>query len=228
MSLQRHKTDPELGLKVEEYLITKGVNTPMIKDTNVTYSDSHQRATIEESFTQIMRSLRLDLTDDSLIDTPKRIAKMFVDELYWGLKTENFPKMTVVDNKITYDEMVVVDNITSMSSCEHHFVTIDGLAHIAYIPKNKVIGLSKFNRVVEYFSRRPQIQERLTEQIFHTLTYLLDTPDVAVVINAKHYCVKSRGVEDSNSSTTTSKMGGRFRSVPELRAEFLNLIPRKD
>ena len=157
------------------------------------------------------------------METPTRLAKMYVDELYWGLDYNNFPKCTAIENKMGYDEMVLEKNVTVLSTCEHHFVTIDGLAAIAYIPNKKVIGLSKLNRIVEFFSKRPQVQERLTEQIYHTLTYILGTEDVAVVIDAVHFCVRSRGVRDYNSSTITSKLGGRFKSNPALRAEFLSL-----
>ncbi|NDG80080.1 MAG: GTP cyclohydrolase I FolE, partial [Synechococcaceae bacterium WB8_1B_057] len=158
---------------------------------------------IEQLFTQIMQALNLDLSDDSLAETPKRVAKMYVNEIFWGLDWEAFPKCTTVENKMKYDEMVIERNINVQSNCEHHFVVIDGVATVAYIPKDKVLGLSKINRIVEYFSKRPQIQERLTEQVFHALSYILDTANIAVVIDAQHYCVKSRGVEDVGSSTTT-------------------------
>ena len=170
-----------------------------------------------------MHTLGLDLSDDSLIETPKRVAKMYVNEIFWGLDFEAFPKCTTVDNKMKYDEMVVERNINVQSNCEHHFVVIDGLATVAYVPKQKVLGLSKINRVVEYFSKRPQIQERLTEQIFHALQFILETEDVAVMIDAQHFCVKSRGVEDAGSSTITSKLGGGFKSDPAARAEFYQI-----
>ncbi len=165
----------------------------------------------------------LDMTDDSLMDTPNRVAKMFVDEIYWGLLPENFPKATTVENKMKYDQFVVEKDITVMSSCEHHLVTIDGFAHVAYIPNKKVLGLSKINRIVEYFSRRPQIQERLTEQIFHAMCFILETEDVAVWIDAKHYCVKSRGVGDQNSHTVTNKLGGSFAKNATTRQEFVSI-----
>jgi len=178
---------------------------------------------IESHFKGIMETLGLDLSDDSLVDTPKRVAKMYVNEIFWGLDYEAFPKCTTVDNKMKYNEMVCERNINVQSNCEHHFVVIDGLATVAYVPKDKVLGLSKINRIVEYFSKRPQIQERLTEQIFHTLQFILDTEDVAVMIDAQHYCVKSRGVEDTGSSTVTTRLGGGFKSDPAARNEFLSI-----
>jgi GTP cyclohydrolase I len=170
-----------------------------------------------------MQVLGLDLNDDSLVETPKRVAKMYVNEIFWGLDYEAFPKCTTVNNKMKYNEMVVERNVNVQSNCEHHFVVIDGLATVAYVPKDKVLGLSKINRIVEYFSKRPQIQERLTEQIFHTLQYILDTEDVAVLIDAQHYCVKSRGVEDTGSSTVTVRLGGGFKNHPEVRNEFYQI-----
>lgn len=217
--LNKNKTDSELGLKVENYLKKLGIDTPTIETG---YSDEEKRKLITEKFSEIMTILGLDLTDDSLIDTPRRVAKMYVDEIFYGLKPENFPKATVIDNKMKYDEMVIEKNINVQSNCEHHFVIIDGKAAVAYIPKNKVLGLSKLNRIVEYFAKRPQVQERLTEQVYHALCCILETEDVAVIIKATHYCVKSRGVEDTNSETITSKVGGVFKSS-EARSEFLKL-----
>ena len=220
MSYNKQKTDPELGQKVHEHLVKMGVETP----TNPNNYDRKEKIDhIEAHFAHIMRILGLDLADDSLIDTPKRVAKMYVNEIFWGLDYEAFPKCTAVDNKMKYNEMVCERNINVQSNCEHHFVVIDGLATVAYVPNQKVLGLSKINRIVEYFSKRPQIQERLTEQVFHTLQYILDTEDVAVMIDAKHYCVASRGVEDTGSSTVTSKLGGGFKSDTAARAEFYQL-----
>ena len=220
MSYNKTKTDPELGKQVHEHLVKMGVETP-IKKRNLDRKD--QIAIIEGNFTEIMRALGLDLTDDSLMDTPKRVAKMYVNEIFWGLDYDSFPKCTTVDNKMKYNEMVVERNVNVQSNCEHHFVIIDGLATVAYVPKDKVLGLSKINRIVEYFSKRPQIQERLTEQIFHTLQFILDTEDVAVMIDAQHYCVKSRGVEDTGSSTVTCRLGGGFKTDPAARQEFLQI-----
>lgn len=218
----REKTDRALGLNVQEYLEKMGVATP-VDPERLKESSEYKIARIKEHMVSIMLHLGLDLKDDSLMDTPQRVAKMFVNELYWGLLPENFPKCTTVDNKMGYDEMVIERNIKVMSDCEHHLRTIVGKAHVAYIPKDKVLGLSKLNRVVEYFSRRPQIQERLAEQIYHALTHILGTDDVAVVIDAEHFCVKQRGVEDVGSSTVTSKLGGSFMQ-PSQRAEFMSLI----
>ena len=214
------KTNPELGQQVEAHLVKCGINTPM---SGVIATEQEQLETIERSIKDIMTVLGLDMSDDSLIDTPRRVAKMYAKETMWGLKPENFPKCTTVDNKMKYNEMVCERNINVQSNCEHHFVVIDGLATVAYVPNQKVLGLSKINRIVEYFSKRPQIQERLTEQIFHTLQYILDTEDVAVMIDAQHYCVKSRGVEDTGSSTVTCRLGGGFKSDPAARQEFLQI-----
>ena len=220
MSYNKTKTDPALGQQVHEYLVKMGVETPTLPNS-LDRKDKIDR--IEEHFTAIMQYLGLDLTDDSLIETPKRVAKMYVNEIFWGLDYEAFPKCTTVDNKMQYNEMVVERNVNVQSNCEHHFVVIDGLATVAYVPKQKVLGLSKINRIVEYFSKRPQIQERLTEQIFHTLQFILDTEDVAVMIDAQHYCVKSRGVEDTGSSTVTCRLGGGFKTDPAARQEFLQI-----
>jgi len=220
MSYNKTKTDPELGQKVHEHLVKMGVETP----TNPNNYDRKEKIDhIEAHFAHIMRILGLDLSDDSLCDTPKRVARMYVNEIFWGLDYDAFPKCTAVDNKMKYNEMVCERNINVQSNCEHHFVVIDGLATVAYVPNQKVLGLSKINRIVEYFSKRPQIQERLTEQVFHALQYILETEDVAVMIDAQHYCVKSRGVEDTGSSTVTSKLGGGFKSDPAARAEFYQL-----
>ena len=220
MSYNKTKTDPELGKRVHEHLVSVGVETPM-KHMDLDRKD--KISIIETNFKQIMELLGLDLSDDSLMETPKRVAKMYVNEIFWGLDYEAFPKCTTVDNKMRYNEMVVERNVSVQSNCEHHFVVIDGLATVAYVPKQKVLGLSKINRIVEYFSKRPQIQERLTEQIFHTLQFILETEDVAVMIDAQHYCVRSRGVEYTGSSTVTSRLGGGFKTDPAARTEFLNI-----
>jgi len=221
MAFDKTKTDPVLGKKVHEHLMSVGVETPVI-DNGLSRKEKIDK--IQNNFHEIAETLGLDLKDDSLIDTPKRVAKMYVNEIFWGLDYAAFPKVTVVDNKMQYNEMVVERGISVQSYCEHHFVNIDGLATVAYIPNNKVLGLSKMNRVVEYFSRRPQIQERLTEQIYHALSFILETENVALTIDAKHFCVKSRGVEDTECSTVTSRLGGNFKAHPEVRAEFLALL----
>jgi GTP cyclohydrolase I len=224
MSYNKTKCDPELGQQVHKHLVKMGVETP----TNPNSYDRKEKIDkIEAHFHSIMQTLGLDLTDDSLFETPKRVAKMYVNEIFWGLDYEAFPKCTTVDNKMKYNEMVCERNVNVQSNCEHHFVVIDGLATVAYVPKDRVLGLSKINRIVEYFSKRPQIQERLTEQIFHTLQFILDTEDVAVMIDAKHYCVAARGVEDTGSSTVTSRLGGGFKNDPAARAEFYQIARQK-
>jgi GTP cyclohydrolase IA len=186
-----------------------------------TLTDEEKVEIIAKNFLSIMETLGLDLKNDSLQDTPKRIAKMYVRELFSGLDPKKFPKITVIDNEMEYDQMLVVKDIKTLSVCEHHFQTIDGLATVAYIPAKKVIGLSKINRVVEFFSRRPQVQERLTKQIADCLQYVLRTEHVAIHIAAKHYCVIARGIQDTNSVTTTSDLRGHFKTKAETRSEFL-------
>lgn len=186
-------------------------------------SDKMKIKRIESHMTSVMKILGLDLTDDSLTDTPKRIAKMYVTELFAGLKEENFPKITCIENSMECDEMVSVSGIRVLSVCEHHFVTIDGYATVAYVPKKKVIGLSKINRIVDYFAKRPQVQERLVKQIADCLVAILETEDVAVHIKAKHYCVISRGVRDMESETTTTDLRGCFRKG-EVKSEFLRTV----
>jgi GTP cyclohydrolase I len=192
--------------------------TPMVPNN---LSEDEKIDLIAKHFEQIMITLGLDIKDDSLRETPRRVAKMYVREIFSGLSTCSFPKMTSIENKLGYNEMITVKDISVISVCEHHFVTIDGRATVSYIPKQKVIGLSKINRVVRYFSRRPQVQERLTKQIADCLEQVLETPDVAVTISAKHYCVVQRGVEDSMSVTVTTDLRGAFREDQRTRQEFL-------
>lgn len=187
-------------------------------------SDHQKIEKIAGHFSEIMQTLGLDLNDDSLKDSPKRIARMYVNEIFEGLNPANFPKLTSIENKLGYNEMVTVKDVSIISVCEHHFVTIDGRATISYIPKNRVMGLSKINRIARFFSRRPQVQERLTKQIADCLSYALETMDVAVSIRAKHYCVVQRGVEDSASETVTSDLRGAFRDDPRTRSEFLSVL----
>ncbi|MEL0611662.1 GTP cyclohydrolase I FolE [Marinomonas arenicola] len=208
----------EEAIKVRDALIRHGLETPMI-DNGLTSEEKYQR--IKQSFEDVVSTLGLDLTDDSLAETPHRIAKMYVKEIFSGLDYAQFPKITVIDNKMKVDEMVKVSNISFTSTCEHHFVTIDGFAKVAYLPKNKIIGLSKINRIVRFFAQRPQVQERLTQQILVTLQVLLETDNVAVSINATHYCVKARGVMDASSSTQTTALGGLFKRSDKTRGEFL-------
>lgn len=216
------KKDHNLGIKVKEFLESKGVETPT-NTSKLNVPNDIKLQSIEANIKEIMITLGLDLSDDSLIDTPKRVAKMYVNEIFSGLNYDNFPKCTTVENKMHYDEMVLVEDITCISSCEHHLVTIDQKATIAYIPKDKVLGLSKLNRLAKFFAQRPQIQERFTEQLFYALTYILETDDVAILVKGKHYCVAARGVEDASSTTTTSKLGGNFKKDSALRSEFLKL-----
>ena len=223
LPLRRSATSAESDLRpeaiaVRDALIARGLETPMADNG---LSPEEKRRRIQAQFTEIMQVLGLDLTDDSLADTPRRIAKMYVNEIFGGLDYRNFPKLTVVENKMRCDEMIKVGSISLSSTCEHHFITIDGTATVAYIPKGKVIGLSKINRVVAFFAQRPQIQERLTEQVLLALQTLLETEDVAVSITATHFCVKARGVMDANSETTTTALGGAFKISPETRREFL-------
>lgn len=177
---------------------------------------------LTEKFHDILETLGLDLSNDSLKESPKRIARMYINEIFKGLDAANFPKITVIENEMKYDQMIVIRDVRIISTCEHHFVTIDGKATIAYIPNEKVIGLSKINRIADFFSRRPQVQERLTKQIADCLVHVLGTEDVGVHINAKHYCVASRGIEDVGSSTITSDVRGVFRDDSRTRSEFLS------
>ncbi|MEO1050511.1 MAG: GTP cyclohydrolase I FolE [Bacteroidota bacterium] len=198
------------------------VETPMREDAFVK-SDAEKMANIEKLFGGIMEELGLDLTDDSLKGTPYRVAKMYVKELFHGLNPENKPSLSVFDNKYQYNKMLVEKEITFTSACEHHFLPIIGKAHIAYISSGKVIGLSKLNRIVEYYGKRPQVQERMTLQIFNELKDALETEDVIVVVEAEHLCVSTRGVNDKTSRTTTLEYGGKFTDT-DLRNEFYQLI----
>lgn len=213
----------DAAIRVRSALEARGLETPM-KSNNLTLDDKQSRIT--GLMTEMMDVLGLDLEDDSLAETPKRIAKMYVREIFSGLDYSYFPKITLIENKMKVDEMVQVRDITLTSTCEHHFVTIDGTATVAYIPRSKVIGLSKINRIVQFFARRPQVQERLTQQVLVALQALLESDDVAVSITATHYCVKARGVMDATSSTTTTSLGGIFKSRPETRQEFLGGVAR--
>ena len=202
---------------VRHALVDRGLETPL-KHNGMTPADKYQR--IKSLMTDVVATLGLDLGDDSLCETPHRIAKMYVDEIFSGLDYHNFPKITDIDNKMQVEEMVRVADISVTSTCEHHFITIDGQASVAYIPGDKIIGLSKINRIVRFFAQRPQVQERLTQQILVALQTLLQTDDVAVSIDATHYCVKSRGVMDSQSVTRTTALGGCFKRDPKTRDEF--------
>jgi GTP cyclohydrolase I len=202
---------------VRTALIEQGLETPMVENG---LSDEEKRQRIKTAMTDVMEALGLDLADDSLCDTPRRIAKMYVDEIFSGLDYRKFPKITQIENKMKIEQPVQVTDISLTSTCEHHFVTIDGTASVAYIPKHTVIGLSKINRLVAFFAQRPQVQERLTQQVMVALQALTGTEDVAVSINAAHYCVKARGIRDSQSYTKTSSLGGVFNTNADMRKEF--------
>jgi len=199
-----------------------GLETPMKADA-FKLSDSEKKERIAILFEEIMDVMGLDLTDDSLQGTPNRVAKMYIDEIFSGLNPENKPKVALFDNKYQYNQMLVEKNITFYSNCEHHFVPIIGKAHVSYISSGKVIGLSKLNRIVQYYAKRPQVQERLTNQIANELKSILDTENVAVIIDAKHLCVSSRGIKDDTSSTVTSFYGGRFNTSEKI-TELQNYI----
>lgn len=213
---------PELSFEAElvrDTLIEQGLETPMI-DNGLSSEQKYER--IKGLMADVMNTLGLDLGDDSLAETPHRIAKMYVREIFAGLDYTKFPRLALIENKMGANEMVKIREIDLTSTCEHHFVTIDGVAKVAYIPGDKIIGLSKINRIVRFFAQRPQVQERLTRQILVALQTLLGTDNVAVSIDATHYCVKSRGVMDSNSQTSTTALGGCFIDNIHTRAEFLN------
>jgi len=198
----------------DDHLYT-GLETPLRADA-FEQSDAEKKEQIAELFEQIMHVMGLDLSDDSLRGTPMRVAKMYIDEIFSGLNPANKPKVALFDNKYEYGQMLVEKNITFYSNCEHHFVPIIGQAHVAYISSGKVIGLSKLNRIVQYYAKRPQVQERLTNQIGSELQSILETEDVAVIIDAKHLCVSSRGIKDDTSATVTSFYGGQFERTEKL------------
>lgn len=205
----------------EEHL-SKAPDTPL-KAESKTRSEAEKIRLIEKHFGSIMEILGLDLTDDSLSGTPYRVAKMYVEEIFSGLNPANEPKVSLFDNKYHYNEMLVEKNIQVHSHCEHHLLPIEGRAHVAYISNGKVIGLSKINRIVEYYAKRPQVQERLTKQIADALKEALDTDDVAVLVNANHMCVRARGIQDVDSSTITTEYSGKFQEK-ETKDEFLHYI----
>ncbi|MGK2889400.1 MAG: GTP cyclohydrolase I FolE [Candidatus Malihini olakiniferum] len=206
---------------VHKALLARSLETPLC---GALLDAATRKARIAEHMTEVMNLLSLDLQYDSLAETPNRIAKMYVNEIFAGLDYANFPKITIIENKMKVDEMVTVRDITLTSTCEHHFVTIDGKATVAYIPKEAVIGLSKINRIVQFFAQRPQVQERLAQQILVALQTLLGTSNVAVSIDAVHYCVKARGICDATSATTTTSLGGFFKSSQNTRQEFLRAV----
>lgn len=209
--------------QVRNALLAKGIETPTVVTGK---PKTLRREQIEQKMREVLELLELDLRDDSLEETPKRLAKMYVDEIFSGLDYATFPKITKIQNRMKVSEMVLVDDVTLTSTCEHHFVTIDGKVAVAYYPKDWVIGLSKINRVVQFFAQRPQVQERFTEQILTAFQTILETDDVAVYVKATHFCVKCRGVRDTNSQTITSAYGGVFLQDRETRKEFLAQIQK--
>lgn len=210
------------ALLVRNVLLIQGLENPVIALDSI--DNKIRKNRIAEHVTSIMYLLNLNLKNDSLLDTPKRIAKMYVEEIFSGLDYSNFPKITIFKNAMCMNEMITIRNINITSTCEHHFIIFNGTVTVSYIPKKNVIGLSKINRIVEFFSKRPQLQERLTQQIFLALQTLLNTHDVAVFIDAVHYCVKARGINDVTSTTTTTSLGGLFKSDVNCRKEFFHAI----
>lgn len=205
------------ALMVKRALLERGLESPVI---SCPLSPQEKIDKVAGHIEEIMKILGLDLDDDSLHETPRRIGRMYVNEIFSGLDYRNFPQITLIENKMKFDEMIKVKDISLTSTCEHHFVVIDGTATVAYMPNTKIIGLSKINRIVQFFSRRPQVQERLTQQILAALQVLLDTKNVAVSITAAHYCVKARGARDQTSLTTTTALGGYFKHNAASRQEF--------
>ncbi len=187
-------------------------------------NDEEKIEKIKKHFFHIMEVLGLDMNDDSLRRTPKRVAKMFIHEIFSGLNPKNTPNFSIFENKYKYNQMLIEKNITVYSTCEHHFLPIIGKAHVGYISNGKVVGLSKINRIVNFYARRPQVQERLTIQIVQSLKKMLETQDVACIIEAKHLCVNSRGIKDTDSSTVTTELVGSFKKNSEIRKEFLHHI----
>lgn len=220
------KNNAQLGIEVNDHLTSLGINTPMTDKVLVDREEKIEKIT--QLTADVLETLGLDLTDDSLEETPMRVAKMFVDEIFSGLRTDTFPKCTTVENKFcSGDEFVLEKNITLYSDCEHHLRPIIGKAHVAYIPGKKVLGLSKLNRITQYFAQRPQVQERLNQQIAQAIAFITDSQDVMVVIEAAHTCVSQRGIKDTNSSTVTATCLGAFgEHNSALRKEVMANIGR--
>lgn len=216
----RIKTDETLGERIREHLIDLGLESASARDSK-SWGTAHRA--MERGTHNFLAALN-QLPDPSRDGTPDRVADMFVEDLCWGLDYSKFPKCTATPNDMRYDEMVAVEKIETISLCEHHFQTIYGHTHVAYIPGAQVLGLSKFARVTEFFARRPQIQERMTAQISAALKFILETQDVAIVQKCQHFCMVARGARQSNALTTTSQMSGKFRSEPALRKEFFDAI----
>jgi len=218
--------DKHLHDEIGDDHMSANLETPLRADA-FELSAEEKVEKIEADFRNIMETLGLDLTDDSLKGTPKRVAKMFVKEIFGGLLPERKPGMSTFENKYNYNQMLVEKDIVVYSTCEHHFLPIVGRAHVGYISKGRVIGLSKMNRIVEFYAKRPQVQERLTMQIVKAMQDALGTDDVACIIDAKHLCVNSRGIKDIESSTVTAEFGGAFKENEQLRKEFIAYIGMK-
>ena len=218
-------TEKELQELIGDNHQMTSAETPLRADA-FEKTDAEKMQTIEKHFHIIMEEMGLDMTDDSLSGTPHRVAKMFIQEIFSGLNPANKPKMSVFENSYNYDKMLVEANISFNSTCEHHFLPIVGKAHIGYVSSGKVIGLSKLNRIVDYYSRRPQVQERLIMQIFNELKTVLETDNVIVVMEATHLCVSSRGIKDESSYTSTIQYGGVFNEK-ENRKDFFNLMKQE-
>lgn len=209
------------ALLVRAALLLKGLENPII-ELNIDHYTRMSRIT--EHIASIINLLKLNLNHDSLVHTPKRIAKMYIEEIFSGLDYLNFPKITIIANTMQINDMVTIRNINITSTCEHHFIVFNGKVTVSYIPKKNIIGFSKINKIVEFFSRRPQLQERLTQQIFLALQTLLNTNNVAIFINAVHYCVRARNIHDTTSTVNTAAFGGLFKSDINIRKEFLYAV----
>ena len=216
-ALTDDKCDPKLGALVRQHLLDHN-----LEKAGSDYNPEQAFLSLQDGIGEFFEHMGFDLTDPSINQTPTRYAKMLIGELTKGINYDFFPKATTTPNDMAYDQMVIVQGISTISLCEHHLQTIDGLTYIAYIPRRLVLGLSKFARITDFFARRPQIQERMTEQLYHALSFILETDDIAVVQKATHYCMKARGALQHSSMTTTDKMGGRFMSNPALRKEFFD------
>lgn len=213
----------ELGLKIKKLLEDNELENPVLQDNIAKWGEHDYLFTLQTKFADFLKHLGLNLTDSSVANTPKRVIKFFINELFYGLDYNNFPSISLVANKFKYTKPLISQGITLDSTCEHHLVSIRGKAVIAYMPKSKIVGLSKLNRVVEFFASRPQVQERLTRQIFIVLQYILETEDVAVAVNALHNCIAIRGIRDSSSTTLTMELGGNFLDDEVLRDNFVKI-----
>ncbi|MCC2624534.1 MAG: cyclohydrolase FolE [Burkholderiales bacterium] len=215
-----YSKDPELGLIIHKHLMDKQVESPAFFNK----LNSNNFALIEQKVAELLEVIGMDLSDASVADTPKRTAKFFINDLFYGLDYNNFPKMTTNPNNYAYHRGVFSEAISFNSTCEHHMVAISGHAYLAYIPKDKIIGLSKLNRVVDFFAKRPQVQERVTRQIFYALQKILSTEDIAIGIKAKHHCIAIRGVRHDDTKNMTVEFGGQFASNQQLQTVIYNMM----